>query len=844
MTTDKVQKATLTQTQYPMFKKIFLFLLLAACMLPAQRANAQCNGTPPEVEIAPPAQISCQNPVVQLSATVTPPGNYTIDWSGPVSNNGILNPTVSTPGFYSLFVFDSLTGCWGGDTVFVTQDGTIPIVTISPGNADCDASVTLTATVAPGGLYTYEWSNNANSAAIEVGINGTYCVTVTETNLQCTVVKCFTLNQPAPLSAAIHYTNTFVCGDSSVLYVQTTGGQFPLSFLWNNGNTTSVLFDPPVGVYTVTVTDNAGCSVQSAYVVEDNLDECAQLQGTVLADWNTNCTEETSDEAFSGIVVRIINAQGEVQFAYSDANGAYDIELYPGTYDVSVIPPNNLWEPCQSVVSISLTPNQTLTQDFLLKPTAICPAMTIDLSIIRLRRCWVDTYWVNYCNKGTLDANDAYVEILFDPFLDFLDAEIPHTDLGNNLYRFDLGTVPFDSCGSFWIYVKTDCNAELGQTHCSEAVIYPTGTCEPPNAQWSGASLEINAQCLTDTLDFTIKNAGTGDMDEPLEYVIIEDAVMLMQAPPPAILLAQGESYHVKVPANGSTWRVEVEQAAFHPGNSKPRLSVEGCADNGQFSTGFVNQFPVDDNDPWVDIDCTENVGSWDPNDKQGFPTGYKSAHYIEPGTDIEYLIRFQNTGTDTAFTVVIRDELSPWLDPGSVAPGASSHPYEFEYYSDRRLKFTFDNIMLPDSNVNLEGSQGFVSFRVSQIADVPLETDIFNQAAIFFDFNPPVYTNTTVHRVGEDFVSVSAWQPFLSGLTLRVMPNPVAQSAVLQLEGLPAYGDWQAELLDVNGRPVRIATVNGDRWHFVRGDLPAGIYILRVVAGEKMLGTGKVILR
>jgi hypothetical protein len=470
--------------------------------------------------------------------------------------------------------------------------------------------------------------------------------------------------------------------------------------------------------------------------------------------------------------------------------------------------------------------------------------MTVDIATAFLRRCFNGQYWVTYCNQGTEAAADAYIEILFDPFLTVTTAQLPFTNLGNNLYRFDLGTVTLNTCGTFWVKVQVSCDATLGQTHCTEAVIYPTGTCEPANPQWTGASLQIGVECATDSLDFVIENIGTGIMGGPLEYVIIEDAVMLMQAPPPAIILAPGAQYHIKVPANGSTWRVEAIQEQYHPGNSEPSAWAEGCTASGQFSTGFVNQFPVDDNDPWVDIDCTENVGSYDPNDKQGFPLGYASEHFIEQETDIEYMIRFQNTGTDTAFTVVIRDQLSPWLDPGSVRPGASSHPYTFEYYGDRDIKFTFDNIGLPDSSTNLEGSQGFVSFRISQKGAVPLQTEILNTAGIYFDFNAPVYTNTTMHRVGREFVSVSSWQPFRHGLDLRIMPNPVAQTAILEMRGFDGLSSWEVELRDLTGRPVRKATVNGTQWTFERGDLPAGLYLLQVRSGGEVLGAGKLMLK
>ncbi len=828
-----------------MHMKKILLLLLAAWVFTAGQANAQCQL---DVVVTPQlSTISCQNPTVQLQATITPPppnGNLSFQWYGPANIPNILNPVVSTPGTYAFFVYDSLTQCWAGDTVIVTQDASIPQVSIIGNSVSCNgAPVTITA-VTPPGNYQYVWSNNATTPEIEVFTAGIYCVTVTDLNTGCAAASCFALSQPTPLSVNPDYFNSGFCGDSSLIIAYVSGGLPPYSYLWSDNTSWGVIFDPIPGVYTVTVTDGAGCTASASVVVENDPDECVHLQGNVLADWNTNCIVEPIDEGIESVVVRVQDAQGNFFYTNTLPDGTYSVELYPGTYTVAVLPPNNLWDPCQNNISLTLNPNQTVSQDFLLKPLALCPAMTVDLGTPWLRRCMTGHYWITYCNQGTQDATDAYIEVLFDPFLTLTGASIPYTDLGNNLFRFDLGTVPLNDCGSFSVNTFVSCNAQLGQTHCTEAIIYPTGSCAPDSAQWSGASLQLNAQCLGDSLDFVIHNAGLGAMAGPLEYVIIEDAVMLMQAPPPAIILGQDETYHVKVPANGSTWRLEVEQEPFHPGNSTPSLTVEGCSSSGQFSTGFVNQFPLDDNDPWVDIDCTQNIGSYDPNDKQGFPVGYKDAHYIEPGTDLEYLIRFQNTGTDTAFTVVIRDELSPWLDPATVKPGASSHPYQFEYYGDRNIKFTFNDILLPDSSTNQAASQGFVSFRVSQKAGVPLETDIYNRAGIFFDFNEVVNTNYTVHRVGKEFVSVSAWQPFAEGIQLLIMPNPVAETAILQLDGLSGNATWQVELLDVNSRPVLTGTATGNQWQLDRRELPSGVYFLRVISGQQILGAGKVTLK
>ena len=66
-------------------------------------------------------------------------------------------------------------------------------------------------------------------------------------------------------------------------------------------------------------------------------------------------------------------------------------------------------------------------------------------------------------------------------------------------------------------------------------------------------------------------------------------------------------------------------------------------------SSGFVTRFPNDDRAATIDLDCRQIVGAYDPNDKAGYPTGYGVANFIAQNQDIDYTIRFQNTGTDTA---------------------------------------------------------------------------------------------------------------------------------------------------------------------------------------------------
>jgi hypothetical protein len=142
-------------------------------------------------------------------------------------------------------------------------------------------------------------------------------------------------------------------------------------------------------------------------------------------------------------------------------------------------------------------------------------------------------------------------------------------------------------------------------------------------------------------------------------------------------------------------------------------------------------------------------TGSYDPNDKLvSTSLGSGSQWLLDEDEWIDYTIRFQNTGTDTAFHVLITDTLPSNLDPLSLQMGAGSHPFNWELRDAGTLKFRFFNILLPDSNINEPRSHGFVSFRIRPRLPLLPGDHITNIANIHFDFNPPVITDPSVLTV------------------------------------------------------------------------------------------------
>lgn len=220
-------------------------------------------------------------------------------------------------------------------------------------------------------------------------------------------------------------------------------------------------------------------------------------------------------------------------------------------------------------------------------------------------------------------------------------------------------------------------------------------------------------------------------------------------------------------------------------------------------------------------------TGSYDPNDKTGrTSTGFDDNLYFADIDEwIDYTIRFQNTGTAAAETVVIRDTIESDLDISSLEILGATHAFTPSFNPDRSLSFTFNNINLPDSTSDLAGSQGAISFRIKPRAGITIGDVLENTAAIYFDFNPPIFTNTTSHAVDYS-TSILKTQH----TTLHVSPNPAADVIRVTVEG----NSTAVQIFGMDGRKVNApATKRSNGWNMDVTDLDPGTYILRTEYGS-----------
>ena len=566
------------------------------------------------------------------------------------------------------------------------------------------------------------------------------------------------------------------------------------------------------------------------------------LEGRVFFDSDFDCAESAGEMPISNWVVALHGQMQQPLYALSGPDGGFlytDVDT--GAYSLVVHTPNSYWFACDSSQLIYVPDSvEVVGSESPVQPIADCPFMTVDLSTPFLRRCFPNIYSVHYCNNGSV-ADSAFVQVILDPRLDFDNASIPHVQNGDTLW-FALGLVGILQCGDFFFSITVNCDSTaLGETICVNAHIFPDSLCNPLS-DWTGATLVGSAVCTGDSVHFTLRNIGIAPSTPALDFIIVDDHVIMFQQPLPA--LPAGGLEQFSVPANGQTWRFMAEQEPNHPGKESISVGVEGC--NSPVHPGHLLQFANTDGHPFTATDCQEVIASYDPNEKNAMPRGVGTDHFIAPEIALTYRILFQNTGTDTAFTVVLRDTLSSWLDPATWRPGASSHPYLVELSGAGVLEFIFPDIMLPDSNTNETASHGFVQFSISQRPGTPLGTVVENSAGIYFDFNPVVLTNTVWHTVDTGFLKqqyVALHEPETNApLALRAFPNPATTTVRVELP-LKQVESGHLRMFDLAGKVIWEKAVYGPVLNLRRESLPPGIYFLEWFNADRTF-RGKLLFR
>ncbi|MFN8321029.1 MAG: T9SS type A sorting domain-containing protein [Chitinophagales bacterium] len=232
-------------------------------------------------------------------------------------------------------------------------------------------------------------------------------------------------------------------------------------------------------------------------------------------------------------------------------------------------------------------------------------------------------------------------------------------------------------------------------------------------------------------------------------------------------------------------------------------------------------------------------TGSYDPNDilvdEDTLTTTELVAYPF-----LEYIIRFQNTGNDTAFTIKVLNPIdTAKLDINTIEFVSSSHPVNLKWLDNKQnMEFTFNNILLPDSNTNELLSHGFVRYRIQPKTNLVAGNIIPNSAGIYFDFNQAVLTNTATTSI----VLLSDIKPFSpQHLSFGIYPNPASSSITIAVD--KSMIGSNAIVTDITGRMIAAVQLTSTNTTLNTSGFARGVYLVKVQLPDETVTVRKFVV-
>ncbi|TAL62492.1 MAG: hypothetical protein EPN85_02680, partial [Bacteroidetes bacterium] len=204
-------------------------------------------------------------------ASVAPSGGnppYTYSWApGGATTTVISNLCINN---YTCSIVDSK-GCSATYIAAITQPALLTVSVTGTSlvcNGVCTGSVTATASGGMG-AYTYNWAPGGYATASVTGLcANVYSLTVTDAN-GCTKTATVTLSQPTALTSVPSGTNVNCFNQcDGTASANAGGGTGAYTYLWSPGGcTTAICSNLCNATYSVTVTDQNGCTIEKTIIL-------------------------------------------------------------------------------------------------------------------------------------------------------------------------------------------------------------------------------------------------------------------------------------------------------------------------------------------------------------------------------------------------------------------------------------------------------------------------------------------------------------------------------------------------------------------------------------------------
>lgn len=546
-------------------------------------------------------------------------------------------------------------------------------------------------------------------------------------------------------------------------------------------------------------------------------------------DYNLNCGQDTNENfSINNLLYQLIdNSTGMPYYGYSGGiyNNAFIYLPTGGSYSLTLSPQDtNEWVIGCGIDTLTVITGANNSYNLPLQPKYLCPRNTIDIASPFLQPGYDGDVFVYYCNKGTVKALNTQIVVMLDSFLTYLTAPILPSSVNGQILTFQTGDLEVGECKMLNITCLVDTLTPIGNWHTNVGHIVPDTIC---GNYWTGAILNLKGYCENDTFQFFISNTGTDMLTTSISKLYANNVLVKTDT----FQMLQGQSTTLTIPDTyaANYYRMDVYQVANFPanlGNNIATLNLIPC--NGTYTNSMGG---LDNNYHGMtstDVSHSQNGNSFDPNDKTATPAGVDVQHFITNNGKMEYLIRFQNTGTAPAVNVIVLDTLDIGLDLSTLAIVNASHPFVMNILPNRIIQFVFSDIMLPDSNADELHSHGFINYTIHQMPNLPVAIELHNTAGIYFDFNSPVLTNDAWHTIGiPSILSIPSLTTNISD-ALQLIPNPMNESAEIRWSNRDYQTFYKLSIQDINGRTIREESFEYP-FIFYRKNLATGFYLLQI---------------
>lgn len=315
------------------------------------------NTTQPTASAGPAGVLNCNATQVVLNGSNSSAGSqYNYNWTTAdghiVSGGNTLTPTVDEDGSYAIMVTNTTNGCTSTAATSVVLRQPVAASIASQNDVLCNGNASGTATAAGSGgngVFSYAWSNGANTATASNLSAGSYTVSVTDGE-GCGQTKVVTIAQPTELVPNATTTAQSAPGmNNGSATANPQGGAGSYAYQWSNNQTTQSISDLAPGNYTVIVTDANGC--QKTQTVTVNAFGCAVSASTTSEDVSCNGNEDGEAS------ITLANAAMPQVYAWSNGAQTQSVTgLAAGSYTVSATDGNG----CEVVATVEIDQPATL----------------------------------------------------------------------------------------------------------------------------------------------------------------------------------------------------------------------------------------------------------------------------------------------------------------------------------------------------------------------------------------------------------------------------------------------------------------------------------------------------